>query len=136
MADQAELVHAGLREQDTLTITSDTMEAIVERRDGGPATAAEGMAQPADLGGAVRLQRVVADGRVLVRSPEIDVECDRFDHDLRTKVATLSARPGRVISVLQKGANAQPIPLRAEQALWDMENGSIRVTGAVGTGMR
>lgn len=136
MADQAELVHAGLREQDTLTITSDTMEAIVERRDGGPAMAGQGLAQPADLGGAVRLQRVVADGRVLVRSPEIDVECDRFDHDLRTKVATLSARPGRVISVLQKGANAQPIPLRAEQALWDMENGSIRVTGAVGTGMR
>ena len=136
MADQAEMVHAGLREQDTLTLTSDTMEAIVERRDGGPASAGQGLAQPADLGGAVRLQRVIADGRVMVRSPEIDVECDRFDHDLRTRVATLSARPGRVISVLQKGGNAQPIPLRAEQALWDMENGSIRVIGAAGTGMR
>jgi hypothetical protein len=41
-----------------------------------------------------------------------------------------------VITVLQKGRGAQPIPLRAESAIWDMENGSIRVIGAVGTGMR
>jgi lipopolysaccharide export system protein LptA len=136
MADQAELVHAGLRERDTLTITSDAMEAIVERRDGGPAAATKELAQPADLGGAVKLQRVVADGRVLVRSPETDVECDRFDYDLRTRIASLAARPGRVITVLQKGPGAQPIPLRAESAIWDMENGSIRVIGAVGTGMR
>ncbi len=136
MADQAELVHAGLREQDTLTITSDAMEAVVERRDGGPAAAAKDQAQPADLGGAVKLQKVVADGRVLVRSPETDVECDRFDYDLHTRMASLVARPGRVITVLQKGRGAQPIPLRAESAIWDMENGSIRVIGAVGTGMR
>ena len=136
MDDQAELVHAGLREQDTLTITSDAMQAVVERRDGGPATGAAGQAQPADLGGAMKLLRVVADGRVLVRSPEADVECDRFDYDLKTRIATLTARPGRVMTVLQKGRGAQPIPLRAESAMWDMENGSIRVLGASGTGVR
>jgi len=84
----------------------------------------------------VRLLRTVGTGRVFVRSPEADVECDVFDYDLRTRIATLSARPGRQIKVMQKGPRGQPSPIRCESAMWDMESGRIRIVGAGGAGLR
>jgi hypothetical protein len=130
-----ELVHAGLRAQDTLTLTCDVMEAFVERlEDGAPVPPTE--ARPVDLGGPVRLLRTVGVGRVFVRSPEADAECDIFDYDLRTRIATLSARPGRQIKVMQKGPQGQPSPIRCESAMWDMESGRIRIVGAGGAGLR
>ncbi len=132
---EVELVHAGLRPQDTLTLTCDMMEAFVERLEDG-AAASSSEARPVDLGGPVRLLRTVGTGRVFVRSPEADVECDVFDYDLRTRIATLSARPGRQIKVMQKGPRGQPSPIRCESAMWDMESGRIRIVGAGGGGLR
>jgi hypothetical protein len=41
-----------------------------------------------------------------------------------------------MIKVLQRGARAQPVPVQAESAVWDLQNGRIRIVGASGTGVR
>ena len=128
-----ELIHAGLRPQDTLTLTADQLENTVDRLEAAPEKADATEATPVDFGAPVKLLRVRALGRVFVRTPDVDVECDAFDYDLRTKVATLSARPGRTISVMQKGKGS---PIKAEAAVWDLDNGRVRVTNAAGSSFR
>jgi hypothetical protein len=137
--DAVEMLHAGVREQDTMTLTCDRLQATVERAAGGSAGAepvATPAGTPADLGAPVQLQRIEALGRVFVRTPEVDVECDAFDHDIATGIAQVSARPGRMITVLQRGVRAQPTPVQAESAVWDMQNGRIRLVGLSGSGIR
>ena len=131
-----EMLHAGLRPQDTLTLTADRLQATVDRVEEGAQARQPGDAAAADLGGPVRLVRVEGLGRVFVRTPDVDVECDTFDYDLKTRIAQMAARPGRMITVLQKGPKGQPVPMRAESAQWDMESGRIRIVGASGSGMR
>jgi len=132
-----ELLHAGLREQDTLTLTCDRLQATVDRVAAQPsADAPKAAGTPADLGAPVQLRRIEGLGRVFVRTPEVDVECDAFDYDLATGIAQVTARPGRMIKVLQRGARAQPVPVQAESAVWDLQNGRIRIVGASGTGVR
>jgi len=133
---EVEMLHAGLRAQDTLTLTCDRMEATVQRQDEIAAPQQRQEAKPANLGGTVKLLRIQGMGRVFVRTADMDVECDTFDYDLHTQIATLTARPGRTIAVLQKGVKGQPSPIRAESALWDMQSGRIRIIGASGTGIR
>ena len=128
-----ELIHAGLRAQDTLTLTADQLENTVERLEAAPVKAEATEATPVDFGAPVKLLRIRALGRVFVRTPDVDVECDAFDYDLRTKVATLTARPGRAISVMQKGKGS---PIKAEAAVWDLDNGRVRVTNAAGSSFR
>jgi hypothetical protein len=133
-----ELLHAGLREQDTLTLTCDRLQATVDRV-ASPTPAADApkpAGTPVDLGAPVQLRRIEGLGRVFVRTPEVDVECDTFDYDLATGIAQVSARPGRMIKVLQRGNRAQPTPVQAESAVWDLQNGRIRIVGASGSGMR
>ena len=122
-----ELLHAGLRPQDTLTLTCDRLQATVQRDE---------KAAAGDLGAPVRLLRVEALGRVFVRTPDVDVECDTFDYDLHTHMATVGARPGRLVTVLQRGAKGQPIPVKAAGVVWDLETGRMQIRDAVGTGMR
>lgn len=130
-----EMLHAGLREQDTLSLTCDRLQATVDRVVDAQAPApAAGTA--ADLGAPVRLRRVEGLGRVFIRTPEVDVECETFDYDLATGVAQLSARAGRMVSVLQRGPRAQPVPVLAERAIWDLQTGRIRVEGVSATGAR
>jgi len=132
-----ELLHAGLREQDTLTLTCDRLQATVDRVTSQPSVEAPKAAgTPADLGAPVQLRRIEGLGRVFVRTPEVDVECDAFDYDLATGIAQVTARPGRMIKVLQRGARAQPAPVQAESAVWDLQNGRIRIVGASGSGVR
>jgi hypothetical protein len=128
-----ELIHAGLRPQDTLTLTCDQLENTVERLEAPDARASAADAAPADFGSPMRLLRVRALGRVFVRTPEMDVECDAFDYDLHTRVATISSRPGRTITVMQKGKGS---PIKADAAVWDMDNGRVRISNAAGSSFR
>ena len=136
MDGDVELLHAGLRKQDTFTLTCDQLQTTVERTAAETVPAARDQAQPVDMGGPVKLLRVQGLGRVFVRTAEMDVECDSFDYDLHTQIARMSARPGRTVTVLQKGLQAQPTPIRAETALWDMQTGRIRIIGGSGSGVR
>jgi hypothetical protein len=136
MDGDVELLHAGLRKQDTFTLTCDQLQTTVERTAAEAAPAGRDQAQPVDMVGPVKLLRVQGLGRVFVRTAEMDVECDSFDYDLHTQIARMSARPGRTVTVLQKGLQAQPTPIRAETALWDMQTGRIRIVGGSGSGVR
>ena len=72
---------------------------------------------------------MLAEGRVFVRTPEQDVECEVFDYDAANQIARLTAREGRLVQVLGKGA---AVPVRARSVTWDMRTGRIQITGAVG----
>jgi hypothetical protein len=138
MVDGVEILHAGLRADDTLTLTADSLAVLLDR----PSSPSDGAAAPAsgvrssdalDLGGQARILRVTAEGRVFVRTPEQDVECEVFDYDTGNQIARLTAREGRLVRVLTRGAAS---PVRAESVTWDMKTGRIQITGAVGSAGR
>lgn len=137
MSDGVEVLHAGLRPEDTMTLSADMLEVLMERPDpeaafDQPATA-RSTDSTLDLGGQAEILRVTGRGRVFVRTPQQDVECEVFVYDAENQIALLSARDGRLVTVLSKGAAT---PVRAESVTWDMRTGRIQITGAVGAGSR
>jgi len=146
------VLHAGLKPDDTLSLTADRLEVTIERPDETPveadAKAAAGdegrregedggaISKPdplasggVELGGPADLVRVRGIGRVFVRTPEHDVECSEFDYNVDTQIAMLRADPGRVVTVQSKGAAT---PIRAERVQWDLRTGRIRILGGEG----
>jgi hypothetical protein len=129
LTDDVEVLHAGLRPDDSLTLTASRLEVTVDRPD--PAPSADG--RPAndaagglDLGTA-KIVRIRAIGAVFVRAPEADVDCHEFDFNAQNGIATMRARPGRLVQAIVKGGFA---PLRAESMRWDMTLGKIQIQGA------
>lgn len=142
MNDGVELKRAGLRPDDTLTLTCRTLETTILRPGFGtdaeqatPADANAGsLARSAeiDLGGPAELLRVVGRGQVMVGAPDADIECEEFDYDVRTQIAQMRARDGRLVSVLRRDS---PTPLRATSVLWDRTTGRMTIqsgSGAIG----
>jgi lipopolysaccharide export system protein LptA len=89
----------------------------------------EVMAAGVELGGPAELVRVRGIGRVFVRTPDHDIECQEFDYNVDTQIAMLRASPGRVVTVQSKGAAT---PIRAERVQWDLRTGRIRILGGEG----
>ncbi|MDG2031550.1 MAG: LPS export ABC transporter periplasmic protein LptC [Phycisphaerales bacterium] len=137
MSDGVEVLHAGLRPEDTMTLSADLLEVLMKRPDPGTDSKEPASGRPSDssldLGGQAEILRVAGRGRVFVRTPEQDVECEVFEYDAENQIALLSARDGRLVTVLSKGAAT---PVRAESVTWDMRTGRIQITGAVGSGGR
>jgi hypothetical protein len=135
MSDGVEVLHAGLRPEDTMTLSADLLEVLMERPDPeSEEPVPAGLADSSfDLGGQAEILRVAGRGRVFVRTPQQDVECEVFEYDAENQIALLSARDGRLVTVLSKGAAT---PVRAESVTWDMRTGRIQITGAVGAGSR
>jgi hypothetical protein len=146
MESGVELLHAGARPDDTLSMSCDTLEAIVKRplRDATttpatatPATTTSTTATPdsaraadgVDLGGPAELLGVKGSGRVIIRTPEQDIECGTFDYSVVTGIATLTAEEGRAVVIAVKG---QPSPIRAQQVVWDLRSGRLQVSKASG----
>jgi hypothetical protein len=131
------VLHAGLRPEDTMTLSADMLEVLMERPDPEAAldqpASARSTDSTLDLGGQAEILRVTGRGRVFVRTPQQDVECEVFVYDAENQIALLSARDGRLVTVLSKGAAT---PVRAESVTWDMRTGRIQITGAVGAGSR
>jgi len=125
MQASVELVRAGERADQALTMTCDRLEATVLRGE-QPA----GSEQPFSLGGSVELQRIRGVGRCFIRTPDYDIECEEFDYNIVTQVAELRGRAGRLVQVLPKG---QGEPLKAASMLWDMQSGRIRVRAGSGS---
>ncbi|MCA9284180.1 MAG: hypothetical protein KDA22_03125 [Phycisphaerales bacterium] len=135
MTDEVEILHKGLKPEDRLTLTADTVMATVLRLDPGAATA-EGASDGAplagggiELGGPAKLLRVRAEGRVFVRTREQDIECSEFDYNVDTGLATLRGRAGRKVLVQ---INESGSPIQAETVTWDLRTGTIQITGAAG----
>jgi len=128
MQASVELVRAGDRPDQALTMTCDRLEATVLRGEQTPGTA-----ETFSLGGSIEVQRIRGIGRCFIRTPEYDIECEEFDYNVVTQVAELRSRAGRLVQVLPKG---QGEPLKAASMLWDMQSGRIRVrAGSGGAGL-
>ncbi len=137
MEKDVELLHAGLRADDSLSMRCDVLEAIVKRPDESKKSNAAGTDAKSeggvDLGGPAEMLGVKGRGRVFIRTPEQDIECGEFDYSVTTGVATLTAEEGRSVTIAIKG---QPAPIRAQQVVWDLRNGRIQVTKMNATGGR
>jgi hypothetical protein len=129
MDGSVELVRAGADADDTLTLTCDRIEALLDRPEAGDA-ATRARREDFGLGGSAELLKVRGVGRCFVRTPQYDMECEEFDYDVRTQIAELRARPGRTVSVLGAG---QVAPVRAAGVVWDLASGRIELRSASGT---
>jgi len=132
MNDGVEMLHAGAREQDKMSMRCDTVEAQMRRPDeakGGSTAAAAGV----DLGGSAQLLGVKGSGNVFIRTDAQDLECGEFSYSVDTGVATLSAAQGRSVTVAFRD---QATPLQAQEILWDLRNGRIEITKPTVNGRR
>lgn len=151
MESDVEMLHAGLRVDDSLSMRCDVLEATVKRPEeskkplvsepsaSGPEASGpdeNGLAKNergVDLGGPAEMLGVKGKGHVFIRTPEQDIECGEFDYSVVTGVATLTAEEGRTVTIALKG---QPAPIRAQQVVWDLRNGRIQISKVSGTGGR
>ena len=130
MDQSVELVRAGPKKSDTLTLTCDRLEATLERRIENDSNPKAGTQPAFNLGGSSEVQRVRGIGRCFIRTPDYDVECEEFDYNVVTQIAEMRARPGRLVNVLPKG---QGTPLRAAAMTWDLQSGRIQIRSGSGT---
>ena len=137
MEAEVEMLHAGLRADDTMSMRCDALEATVrrplDRKDTVKAEDGTDAPRGVDLGGPAELQGLRGKGNVFIRTPEQDIECGEFDYSVTTGVATLSAAEGRTVTISVKG---QPAPIRAQQVVWDLRNGRLQVSKVSGAGGR
>ena len=127
--DQAvEVLHAGLEQEDTMTLTGDRLEVTLVRPEGA-APKARPESAGVELGGPAEVLRVRGIGGVFVRTPEHDVECEEFDYNVDTGLAMLRAAPGRVVTIQSKSAQT---PIRADRVQWDLRTGRLRILGGEG----
>ena len=139
MKEDVEVLHAGLQENDTFSMTGDELQITVERPDQDPEEgqsdtklAAEKEDQglnSVDLGGPANMLRVRGIGHVFVRTPEQDVDCEEFDYNVETQIAMLKARPGRVVTIQPKNSAT---PIRAALVQWDLRTGRMRILSGEG----
>ena len=130
MDQSVELVRAGPKKSDTLTLTCDRLEATLERRIENDSNLKAGTQPAFNLGGSSEVQRVRGIGRCFIRTPDYDVECEEFDYNVVTQIAEMRARPRRLVNVLPKG---QGTPLRAAAMTWDLQSGRIQIRSGSGT---
>ena len=120
--------HLGDSTAATGTVNADRMIATVRGVEaGGAPRAADG---GLSLGGPAELTRVRADGRVTVRTGDVDVEANEFDLDVPTQVGFARGGDGRLATVVRRGTAA---PARAHAFRWDLAKGTLSVEGARGT---
>jgi hypothetical protein len=137
MARGVEVLHAGAREQDRLSMRCDALEAKVRRPDEGARSRAGGGASAeasgVDLGGPAELLGVKGTGNVFIRTPGQDLECGEFDYSVQSGIATLKASEGRAVTVVF--AN-KPTPLQAQEIEWDLRAGTLEIRKPLVTGGR
>jgi len=114
MNGNVQMLHKGLDGKVGM-LTSDRIEAIA--LDPDQVTTNEDGSSELTMRG-MDLQQLVATGTVYVATTARTVDCDIFDYNLRTGIATLSADSGGSVAILTQG-NATPV--RAESITWNMD---------------
>ncbi len=130
MEGDVEMLHKGL-DGSVGMLTADRMEALaVDVQPYSPASR-RGEANLALAG--MDLKQLIADGSVYVATPTRRIDCDNFDYDLRTGVASVVAKPNRTVSVVTEGS---PYPVRARSVIWNMDPSidTITIQDLRGTG--
>jgi len=116
MVDGIEMRHLDLAGQ-TMTLTCNRIDATIDRQGGN------------EIDGPADLQHVRAAGKVFLRTPTRDVDCDLLDYDLRTGIARIEANPGSLVTIFTRGA-PQPITLRS--ARWNLVTDVITASAGAG----
>jgi hypothetical protein len=114
MTGNVEMIHKGT--DGTIgMLTSDKIEAIaidpsnVKTNDnGGNQLTLRGL----------DLQKLIANGSVYVATETKRVDCDKFNYDLITGFATLSALENRSVAIITGNS---PYPVRASNIIWNMD---------------
>jgi hypothetical protein len=128
MTGNVEMVHEGLNGSIGM-LTSDKIEAIAVdpqeiqvNDDGGAQLTLRGM----------DLQKLNAIGSVYVATETRRVDCDHFDYNLKTGLATLEAEKNNTVAVVTEGS---PYPVRASSIVWNMDPAidTITIRGLQGT---
>ena len=122
----------GLTDDEIATITANQVDAITQRsrdireRQGG---------NPLDLQGNMEIEQLRAEGEVYLATPLRRADAHEVDYDTRTQIATLTARPGRKVSIMTEGS---PLPVKATKMVWNMDPlvDSIQLVEPSGTGVR
>jgi hypothetical protein len=130
MNGNVECLHEGLAGR-TTTLTGQRLIAGVLRQSAGAPARAEQEAGSLNFGGRTEVQRLYGHGSLYIRTAERDVACDEFDYNTATGLATVSASPGRTVSILTRGAMR---PYHAEHVLWNMREDRITITRGAGAG--
>jgi hypothetical protein len=120
--------HLGNSTTATGTVTADRMTASVRGAEGAKPGVAKGDVGMS-LGGPAELTRVAADGRVVIRTADMDIEAGEFDLDVPNQIGVATADEGRLVTVIRRGVAA---PARAHAFRWDLVKGSLSVEGARG----
>jgi hypothetical protein len=121
--------HLGNSDAATGTVTADRMTASVRGVEGAKPAAGSGDVGMS-LGGPAELTKVTADGRVVVRTSELDVEAAEFELDVPTQVGAVRSEPGRLVTIVRRGNST---PMRGHAFRWDLVKGTLAVEGARGT---
>lgn len=124
-----EVLHAGLATEDTMSLTGNRLEVLIDRQERDGVEKVERPVGGVELGGPAEIIRVRGLGAVFIRTPEHDVECEEFDYNVDTGIAILRAAPGRVVTVRSKSATT---PIRAARVQWDLRSGRLRILGGEG----
>lgn len=120
--------HLGAAAAGTGTVTADRMIATVHGVEGTAERKPEDVGM--SLGGPAELTKVFADGHVVVRTAQLDIDAGEFELDVPSQVGAVRAVVGRLVTVMQRGETA---PMRAHAFTWDLVKGTFRVEGARGT---
>ena len=133
MVGDVEGLYRGLTDDDVATITAHQVDAITQRslqetkktRNNGPL----------DFQGNMEIQQLRAEGEVYLATPLRRADAHEVEYDTRTQVATLTARPGRKVSIITEGS---PLPVKATKMIWNMDPqiDSIQLVEPSGTGAR
>ncbi len=131
-----EMQHVGADPAGSGTLLADHLEATVrspepEGAEGKSTARGSSSADAPVLGAGATLEQVLARGKVIVRTAEYDIETGEFSLNEHTQVATMTATPGRVVTIQKRGVGG---PQRAQSAVWDMKAGTItieRLRGAI-----
>lgn len=114
MNGNVQMLHKGLGGEVGM-LTSDRIEAIAVDPD-QVTTNADGSSELTMRG--MDLQQLIATGSVYVATNARTVDCNIFDYNLRTGIATLSAGAGGSVAILTQGNTT---PVRAESIRWNMD---------------
>ena len=71
------------------------------------------------------LQQLKAIGNVYVSNGSRKIDCDSFEYNLRTGIATLLAKEGQTVNITTAGAQ---YPVRATSVVWNMDPADDRIT--------
>ncbi|MCA9297321.1 MAG: hypothetical protein KC983_12410, partial [Phycisphaerales bacterium] len=130
MTGDVEVVHQSLYD-DVTTITGETLGVTMLRTQTGEEMPATDAVESGALGfgGDVDIRRLWGHGRLFIRTPTREVECDRFDYNRYTELARIEADPGRTVTVKDR-QSARPV--NAQVVLWNLRDDSITIERAGG----